>query len=404
MGARTVRRVAVVMHRWTGLALAAFLVVVATTGAVLPFRTDLQKLFAPERFLAEVPTQPIDWLALRDIAELRSGGLVDTMPLHLDDGAAPSFDIAAPPGRPGLGFDELVLDPLSGQEIARGRSGDLRDGPAQIVPFLDRVHESLALGDLGSLLVGLVALAWTVDCFVGFYLTLPMMPEGWWRRWRGAWTVRWPVPSAFRLQFDLHRAGGLWFWALMFVFAWSGLGFNLPAVYGPVMHVLTGYEAAADAPSAVPPHLPALGWPEGLAAARSRATEAAAALGFQIVRERELRFQRGANRYALGLRTDRDRSDSAANSWVTIDADTGALVSVELPTGMRAGNTIDTWLGMIHEASVGGLAMRLLVSLSGLAIVAVTVTGVLIWMRKRKPKASRRSQAERRHPARTPLL
>ena len=35
----------------------------------------------------------------------------------------------------------------------------------------------LALGGLGGWLLGVVALAWTIDCFVGFYLTLPMSSQ-----------------------------------------------------------------------------------------------------------------------------------------------------------------------------------------------------------------------------------
>ncbi len=386
--ARSLRRGAVRVHRWTGLALAGFLVVVAATGAMLPFMDDLERMIAPERYVRP-PARPVDWLGLRAVAERRSGGDVDIMPLELSGGAAPAFYPTAKAGRAAPPFDEMVLDPATGREISRARIGDLGAGKAQVLPFLYRLHQQLALGEVGVWLVGIVALAWTVDCFVGFYLTLPVAPPDWWRRWRKAWAVRWPTPSAFRLHFDLHRAGGLWFWAMMFVFAWTGVAFNLPSVYGPVMHALTGFEAPADPPKAAP-HTPRLDWAQGLATVRVRAAQAAQARGFRIEREREMRYLRASNRYALGLRTDRDRSDAGENSWVDVDADTGALVSVELPTGERVGNTIDYWLGMIHEASVGGLAVRILVSASGAAIVMVTATGVLIWWRKRdRPRRTR---------------
>lgn len=392
--AQAVRRAAVLVHRWTGLALATFLLVVAATGAVLPFQTALQRLVAPGRFLSAPPAQSIDWLALRDIAEQRSGGLVDAMPLHIDGGAAPSYRPVARPGDPPLPFDELVLDPRDGHEVARDRYADLRDGPAQVIPFLYRLHQSLALGAMGETLLGVVALAWTMDCLVGLYLSLPAAPAGWWRRWRVAWTPRWPAPSAFRLHMDLHRAGGLWFWAAMLLFAWTGVAFNLPSVYGLVMRALTGYEAPVSAPANAPvPQTPAIGWTAALAAARMRAAEAAASSGFSIIRERELRFLRDGNRYALGLRTDRDRSDDGANTWVTIDANTGAMLKVDLPTGVQAGNTIDYWLGSIHTVSVGGLAARMLVSAVGIAVVVITVTGVLVWARKRRARVVRASPA-----------
>ena len=34
---------------------------------------------------------------------------------------------------------------------------------------------------------------------------------------------------------DLHRAGGLWLWAMLFVFAWSSVAFNLTPAYDAVM-------------------------------------------------------------------------------------------------------------------------------------------------------------------------
>ncbi|WP_325052205.1 PepSY domain-containing protein [Sinorhizobium meliloti] len=37
-----------------------------------------------------------------------------------------------------------------------------------------------------------------------------------------------------KFSFDLHRAGGLWVWAMLFVLAWSSVSFNLKEVYNPV--------------------------------------------------------------------------------------------------------------------------------------------------------------------------
>lgn len=387
---RNVRFILTRVHRWTGLALALFLIVVAATGAILPFQTELQRLIAPERFV-EAPfpyARPLDWLKLRQVAEERSGGIVTTVPLRIIDDAAIAYSVAPRPGHAHLGFDEILIDPYTGKEIARDLSGDLRDGRAQIVPFLFLVHQNLALGDWGMWLLGITALAWTVDCFVGFYLTLPASRKEWWRRWMPAWTIKRPVKSRFRFHFDLHRASGLWLWPLLFVFAWSGTAFNLPQVYFPVMHALIGLNPEQDIARTKPDRAPALTWERGLRAARRQADETLAARGVSIEWERELRYYRSSNSYALALRTNRDRSDDFANSWVTIDADDGRLLSVQLPTGERVGNTIDYWLGLLHEAGIFGLGYRILVSLCGVGIIALSSTGILIWALKRKARST----------------
>ncbi|WP_174297078.1 PepSY-associated TM helix domain-containing protein [Sphingomonas bacterium] len=383
-----VRRTLTLVHRWTGLALAAFLVVIAATGAILPFQTELERLIAPERFVAAPsPTaQPLDWLTLHRIAEARSGGIATTLILHRDGDAAPAYGVVAAPDWPPLGFDEIVLDPYTGREIARDTDGDLGDGPAQIIPFLFRVHQNLALGDWGTVLVGVVALAWTLDCFVGFYLTLPAERRRWWPKWGRAWRLRLPATTGFRFAFDLHRAAGLWLWPMLFVFAWSGVALDLPQVYVPVMRVVIGL-ADPDPPSQ--PEVgrpPALDWPHALAAARARVREVAARQGVRIERERELRYVTADHRYAYALRTSRDKSDNGANTWLYLDADTGQPIMVAFPTGTRAGNTIDTWLGYLHEAMVFGLPYRIFVSFVAIAVVGLTTTGVLIWLRKRTAK------------------
>src|SRR5690606_4859953 len=106
------------------------------------------------------------------------------------------------------------------------------------VSFLYVLHYSLHIPQMwgidlwGLWLLGIVAIVWTLDCFVGFYLTLPVRrrteptesdsPErSWWQRWQPAWRVRWTGGSA-KLNFDLHRAFSLWTWALLFILAFTG--------------------------------------------------------------------------------------------------------------------------------------------------------------------------------------
>ncbi len=50
--------------------------------------------------------------------------------------------------------------------------------------------------------------------------------NSWWRRWKPAWKIRWAA-SRYKLNFDLHRANGLWLWPILIVFAWSSVYMNL---------------------------------------------------------------------------------------------------------------------------------------------------------------------------------
>ena len=295
------------------------------------------------------------------------------------------FSVTARAGAAALGFDEIVLDPFDGHEIARGRSANLADGAAQIIPFLYKLHYSLALGAWGEWVLGVAAAIWTVDCFVGFYLSLPAGRRGWWRRWLKSWRVRWRA-RGYRLNFDLHRAGGLWLWPMLFVFAWSSVAMNLPAVYVPVMTALTDFRSSESRSELKGPAGNQIGWDQALSIARQAAARETAARGLHVERERVLYYDPGRNAYSYAVRTERDRSDDGANSYFSIDANTGRLLRVDLPTGEHSGNTIDYWLGQLHVAGVFGLPYRIFVSFLGVAVAIISVTGVVIWMKKRSAR------------------
>ena len=94
-------------------------------------------------------------------------------------------------------------------------------------PWGVRVN-ALALGSVGTFLFGIAALLWTLDCFVGAYITFPQSSRrsatppllAWLQRWLPAWLIK--ANKLFAFVFTWHRASGLWLWALLFV-ARSGL-------------------------------------------------------------------------------------------------------------------------------------------------------------------------------------
>ena len=71
---------------------------------------------------------------------------------------------------------------------------------------------------------------------------------------------------------------------------------------------------------------------------------------------------------------------------VIFDANTGELKQLLLPSGQHSGNTVTNWLQTLHEANVFGLPYRIFVCVLGLVIVMLSVTGVVIWLKKRRAR------------------
>ena len=220
--------------------MAVFLIVEGLTGSLLAFRAELTRLFDPG--LAGVPptpgAKPLDLGTLIECAEAREPkARLRYRWLVTDDTAIFRMEPQINPetGKPyELDFDSIVLDPWTGKELKRLQSGMYTQGLLpNVMPFVYDLHKTLILGRTGVWILSILALLWTIDCFVGFYLTLPLTLEKFWSRWKAAWLVK-LRGGFYRVNFDLHRAGGLWVWPLLLVFAWSSVALSpTPAPIGP---------------------------------------------------------------------------------------------------------------------------------------------------------------------------
>jgi uncharacterized iron-regulated membrane protein len=399
------RAAMVFVHRWVGLAMAAFLVLEGVTGSVLAFEAPIDRWLAPASF-ASPPHPGAAPLSLSALAI----GFEQREPrarvgyFSIDGGRAtlavlPRADAAT--GRPyRLGFDHVIVDPWTGRELLRQRYGDLAQGPVNFVPFLYELHQNLALGPWGTILLGVVAVVWTLDCFLAVYLTLPVSWGRFLARWKTAWAIKWPT-SGFRFTFDLHRATGLWLWAALFVFAWSSVMLTLPAqVYGPVNGLLFNYRSDAQTFALMdrrrPEPNPRIGWREAERLGAGYMAAAAAKHGFAIVRPYGMAYipEWAVYTYAVASPANVQASSWGASLW--LDGDTGQLVELDLPAGQPTGNAVDAWLRALHFGDLqDALAYRAFVCALGVLVTALTVTGVLIWLRKRSGRIAHRRNAER---------
>ena len=414
------RRVFVWLHRYVGLAIAGFLVVEGLTGSLLAFSAEINTLLDP-KLSAPKPSpgaKPLDPATLQErAAEAMPEAVVGYFTPRLSEDQVVLrmvWKSADPPhvGEPDL----LILDPWTGKELGRRPysgdwSGDFR---RDLMPFVFKLHANLALGGLGGWLLGAVALAWTIDCFVGFYLTLPVSRRDFWRRWKPAWLVKWGA-GAYRINFDLHRASGLWLWAMLFVFAWSSVELDsITGVYGAVMG-LFGSDPT-EFVTRIYPDRPDLGPPKlNARAAQARgealSEEIASREGFHLLRPISLQYFNYAGRYNYSVLTDRSFPRDRRLT-VYFDSNSGEFAGLFETKAPLLGDTLNNWLLALHQIRdpVDYLAYRILVALTGVVIAMLSVTGVYLWWKKRsarlfsgRPRASSTAPRDRREPLHSDL-
>lgn len=259
------RSFATLLHRWAGLATAAFLFITGLTGAIISWDHELDELLNPH--LTQVSSQgpALDPLELARQVEARDPRAVVTyVPLAPEPGESLELGVT---GRVDpatgklfeLGYNQDFVDPVTGTELGKRDWGAVWPVTSEnLVSFLYVLHYSLHIPEFwgidhwGLWLLGIVAIVWTLDCFVGFYLTLPARRRqaaakagraaggaSWWQRWKPAWKVRWNGGS-YKLNFDLHRAFSLWTWILLLVLAFTAFSLNLyREVFFPMMQMVT---------------------------------------------------------------------------------------------------------------------------------------------------------------------
>lgn len=313
------------LHRWPGLLAAALLITVAVSGALLSVFPALERAAAP----AAVSGQSV-----ADLATLALAAHPGVEQIR----RAPSGKITVwwfDGGTPGA----AVLDPATGRD-----AGSADANPVE--KWLADFHRSLFLDDTGRIAMAAVAAAMLGLALSGAVLVARRV--GGWQRW----FARQRGPLAGRLHTELARV----------------------AVVGLTLSAVTALWMAASTFDLLPddeanPRFPAqVSGQTGLSPAAMETLQAT-----PVADLRDLTFP------AAG-----DASDvytlTTAQGVGYIDQGTGALLDWA-PHGPWA-QAMD-WVYLLHTghgAALWGLALGLMV----LTVPALAVTGVLIWVRRRR--------------------
>lgn len=293
-----------------------------------------------------------------------------------------------------LGFDELGVDPTNGAVQARREWGKVSLSREHLMPFLYRLHYSLHVPmvsgvELGMWLMGAVALIWVLDAFIALWISFPSL-----KSWRKSFAFRFDK-GGYRLNFDLHRSGGVWAWLLLLPLAVTAVSMNLGNEL--VRPVVSWFSPLAASPFAT--REPVV---QGIVPTLDRQQVIARAL--TEAERRGISDPAGGifyspefGVYGVGFYTPgNDHGDGGlGNPWLYIDGTSGELAGAELPGSGSAGDLFMQVQFPLHSGRILGVAGRVLITLLGLVVSMLSVTGVVIWARKRKVRVLAKAQEKR---------
>ncbi|MBL4827764.1 MAG: PepSY domain-containing protein [Spongiibacteraceae bacterium] len=399
----------VVVHRWVGLFIAAFLIVTGLTGAVISWDHELDEWLNPHLTDAHTVGTPKSVLDIIKEVEARYPTMqVLHTPLAVEAGH--SLDLYMEPRvNADTGelypktFNQVFVDPVSGEELGKREWGAVWPITKEnLVSFLYVLHYSLHIPEFwgidrwGLWLLGIVALVWTLDCFVSFYLTLPVKrrnvnstrtQSSWFQRWKSAWKIRWSGGS-YKLNFDLHQAVSLWAWALLFILAFTAFSLNLyREVFFPVMSLVsdvtpTPYDKRVPQPENKP-IIAQLSFTEAL----DRASELAQQRNWDEPLG-SVFYARHYGFYSVAFYHPEDEhgAGGVGHKELYVDAMDGRELGVTEPWKGTAADIFVQAQFPLHSGRILGVPGRILISVMGLVVAMLSVTGVIIWWRKRKAR------------------
>lgn len=390
------RALLVVLHRWFGLGTALFLFVAGATGALISWDHELDEWLNPQFYVARsaaaggTPLAPLELARLVEANDPRVR--VSFMPLATEAGRA--FGVSVQPRiDPATGhafetgYNQVALDPLTGAVQGRREWGKVSLSRENLLPFLYKLHYTMHIPDgfglpLGLWFMGAVGIVWVVDTLLALAISFPSRTS-----WKRSFVFRWRA-GGHRLTFDLHRSGGLWLYALVLMVAVTSVAMNLNR---EVVRPIVGWFSALT-PSPFASRVPApLQQPIEPAIAPQRAVEIAQREATRrgiVAPPGGLFLSTEFGLWGVGFHAaGRGHGDGGlGNPWIYLDSRSGALAGADVPGTGSAGDLFMQSMFPLHSGRILGTPGRALMSLLGVAIAALSATGVLLWIRKRRAR------------------
>ena len=352
------------LHWICGITAGLVLAVVGVTGATIAFEAELLRALNPElhAVVATGTAHSPDVL----IAATRAA-YPDYTPRGIAwEGDADAVVVRMAKGRERGGL-QVAVDPYSGKVLGTPRG-------AEFFEVAEQLHRTLAAGPVGKQIVGASTACLVLMALSGLWLRWLRRPRslsGWFRvdfRLRG---------RAFLWQ--LHAVTGVWVLVFYLVAALTGLWWSYDFYRDAVNRM-----AGATTPTRRPPSDDAAApipldraWTAFRTGAPD-ATRATVALSAKTDTPVEIRYQ-----------TEASPHDRAWNT-IKIDASSGDIVAREPYAELPRGRRFVSSLFPLHSGSFLGLPGRIAMALAALVMPLFTVTGIWVWIKRRRAKAARR--------------
>lgn len=364
------RRVVLILHRWSGIVLALYIVVAGASGSALVFHDEIAATFRVPR-IEPGPGAALSADAIADGLRTRYPGWHLQTLWWPESADRPWFAEVrqGAVGRIGETALAVYVHPRSGAVVHE------HDYSRSVWRWLQLLHFNLLSGNEGRRINGMLAVATLFGVLTGVLI--------WWPRpgTRALWTIRWSTRPK-RLVWELHQVAGIYLLPFFVALCLTGAYFAWRAQFhGAIervfpMRFMNAAVQPIDASNAPPVSL------ASLAAAAQRE-----ASGYPVTRvifpERPIQ----PIRFVVYEGTRREFY-KATNLFY--HPSTGELLRADRFRDRLAGDSIVHWIGAVHYGAFGGWPVKLLWVAGGLAFPLSAITGLIVWLNRRPARVPAR--------------
>ncbi len=206
------RRAMFQIHLWTGIGLGLYVLMISVTGSAIVFRNEIYDHWGKPK-MVPVGDVRLTQDAIRAKAQDQYPGYSITYFWESKRaGQATEIWLEKPGGK-----QQRVFNPYTGQDIGRAVAY-----PISIVAWCNDLHTNLLGGAKGRIVNGVCSIFATVLCLTGAILWWPGLAK-----WRRSLLVD-PRANWKRLNWELHSFAGFWTFAMVFMWAFTGIYLVFP--------------------------------------------------------------------------------------------------------------------------------------------------------------------------------
>ena len=374
------------LHRWLGLYIGAWFALVGASGSVLVFEDEIDAWLNPQ-LLTDTrrgPPLPPHQILAR-VADEFPLAKVERLRLPRPSHPAEVYRVTlrvAPHLRIGSPRAEVMFSAVSGDLLGQREADVAGITRPYWIRTVYEFHRNVLLGNFGSNIVGLAGLLLMISAVSGFMVARPRQRSGW-RRLIGI-KLR---AGLTRVLFDIHRSSGVVLWALLMLATLTGS----TLVYVNYARDIVGvFSEVAPFPVIPWRETPLDNWPsfERINAQVRTQYPQHATVEIHVP-------SKPTAGYLFYLKAEGD-VHRLGDTIVWVHPGSGEILFERSARNRTSGESVMHWLFPLHSGTAFGMAGKIAMCVTGLAMLLMFPTGLWVWWLKQRSAAFESTRRTRR--------